>query len=481
MKTKVHTTRNAAAQLDEEIERTVFLEVQIQNTSPEALHFDQLAFNPAEHQEVEDITELPNKQLQPGDLLQCLYIIKSQISHHNEMLEKAKLSGGVMPLGKLDIRWRTRMGDPGHLSTSQLVRRLPLHMLAPSLPQRPSMQHINTGLNPYQTPDKGGAARNREHSPMHSPQLGTPGAFSPAVSPRLQHLDTPRPTMQFKDLTAKLTVLPFETRSVQVQKVITVKFKLSLTSMMRNALEGSPTVRKLKIAVQHVEHGKQSPLLQVAPQVNATSRMSMDSHAFTDATPLQSARTSIDTDKPLPIVSAVSLDTANIAVQEVPLPPPAPLPQDHPFYYPVTTPIRSLALPDPSGSYYGNTLLRLAEIIINHQAESRPSSSSLETRTPGSSAGPEVRISLDSASTTDDLPLDEMMRAKSAKRMETVDTEFQLQYVASASGIVKLGGVRILLLEDQWCDGESQEALVGGLPPCTLIEHNVVAEVMVGM
>ncbi|KAK9895628.1 DUF974-domain-containing protein [Cystobasidium minutum MCA 4210] len=462
VKTKVHTSRNAAAQLDEESGRTIFLEVQIQNTSPEALHFDQISLVPAEHQEVEDISNVPKGQLQPGDLLQCLYIVKSSSSHYQELLEKARHSGGVLPLGKLDIRWRTRMGDAGHLSTSNLVRRLPQMAQPPALPTRPTMQQPYSSLDPHQTPDK--AARYREASPMHSPQLGAAGAFSPAVSPRLQHMDAPKHLAQFKNLAAKLTVLPFEKRSVEVNKPFDVDFKLSLTSYLRDTTEGRTTSRRLKIAIQHVRYTKQSNEGEMAAQPPPLSRMSLDSHMQTEATPAQSTRTSIETNKPLPAILSTENDIPGQALHETTPPPPVPLPQDHQFYFPPPVSTLPPTFPDASCSYYGNTLVKLDEIIINHQGPDDSSPSS-ELRTPGSSAGPEVRISLDSASTTDDLPLDEVMRARSAKRTENVDIQFKLQYLASESGIFKLGGLRVLLLEDVWSGNDSPDSSMYGLAP----------------
>ena len=48
MKTKVHTSKNISAPVDEVAQDTVFLEVQVQNVSAEPLFFEQLRFDAAD-------------------------------------------------------------------------------------------------------------------------------------------------------------------------------------------------------------------------------------------------------------------------------------------------------------------------------------------------------------------------------------------------------------------------------------------------
>lgn len=455
--------------------------MQIQNTSPEALHLEQLQFNPSDHQEVEDLTAVPTGQLQPGDLLQCLYIVKSGASHYQELLEKAKHAGGNLSLGKLDIRWRSHMGDSGHLATSQLVRRLPQHMLPPALSRSPSMQSMKGGLNALQTPDKRASNSSRDHSPIHSPQTSSAASFSPAVSPRQLQMEFQRHHVQSKDLTASLVVLPFGSRSVLAGRPFDVKFKLSLTSVMRGLPDqnGTSVSRQLNLAVQHVVHAA-SIEHEVAPAAPDQGRLSLDSHAPNEATPLQSARGSMETDRPLPaiVLPHERLDLAHGGTMQ--LPPPRPLAADHPFFYPSATGPSSAILPDAECRFYGSSLTILEPLNINNVAK-RPTSNPPDVPETEPQADADTRSSIESTSTTDEVPLEEMMRLKSAKRTQTIVQEFSLQYVASTAGIFKLGGVRILLLKDIWFDGSVKDEThsLPGLPPCTLLEHNVVAEVRV--
>lgn len=481
MKTKIHSTRNAAAQLDEESERTVFLEVQIQNTSPEPLHLDQPSLNPAEHQEVDDVSNLPGGQIQPGDLLQCLYVVKSQASHYHKLIEKAKHSNGVIPLGRLDIKWRNRMGDQGHLSTSQLLRRVPQHLLPPAPSPRPPIHQNAISLAPQQTPEKGGQARNRDLLPMQSPQLDSGTALSPGASPRMQQHEFPRHHIQSKDLTAALHVLPMVAKCERVGEPFAVKFKLSLNSLLRDTEEkqSSQTRRILKLAVQHVDHTN-IPAVNTNTPAPPAADLPMVPHLHPDAAPLQSARTSIDTEKPLPSTLALEGYQAPLDNPTIHLPPPFALLQDNPFFYPPSSSsMPSSTKPDPQCAYYGNTLKWLEPILLSHGPAVRKSkeASSYETSTLNDT---ETLISTDSSSTTDSLPLDEMMRIKSAEWTQHTEVEFELQYLAYSTGIFKLGGVRILLLEDKWCEENGEEDYRPGLMPCTLLEHNVVAEVRVG-
>lgn len=478
MKTKIHTSKNTAAQLDEESERTVFLEVQIQNTSPEALFLEKLQLHPSEYQSVTDVSVLPKGQLQPGDLLQCLYIVKSEISHHRELLEKAKHPGGSLPIGKLDIRWRSQMGDPGHLTTSQLFRRLPQQTLRPAISPSPSMQSLRTGAEQQQTPEKAGPSSSRDQSPNPSPHLGSAAAFSPAVSPRAQQMEHQGSQMRGRDLNVTLAVLPFDTASVTAGQPFDVTFRLSVTSMMRNPLSRATTktTRKLGLAVQHVIHSVDSR--EIAPAVAERARTSLESHAYTDATPLQSARASMETDRALPSIVLPHESFHPLQGQTVNLPPPRPLPPDHPFFYSMLPKTLPWVLPDPECKYYGNTLTRLEIIEVDHRVEQKVSHSPTGAQPVNQ---PNTRASLESTSTTDEIPLEEVMRAKSAKRTQSTEHRFRLQYICNTPGIFKLGGIRILLLEDQWHEeinsGESQ--VLEGLQPCTILEHMVVAEVRV--
>lgn len=56
--------------------------------------------------------------LQPMDTRQYLYCLKPKPEH----AEKAGVIKGVTVIGKLDIVWKTNLGERGRLQTSQLQR-----------------------------------------------------------------------------------------------------------------------------------------------------------------------------------------------------------------------------------------------------------------------------------------------------------------------------------------------------------------------
>lgn len=56
--------------------------------------------------------------LQPMDTRQYLYCLKPK----PEYAEKAGVIKGVTVIGKLDIVWKTNLGERGRLQTSQLQR-----------------------------------------------------------------------------------------------------------------------------------------------------------------------------------------------------------------------------------------------------------------------------------------------------------------------------------------------------------------------
>lgn len=63
--------------------------------------------------------------LQPMDTRQYLYCLKPK----PEYAEKAGVIKGVTVIGKLDIVWKTNLGERGRLQTSQLQRMVPLTVL----------------------------------------------------------------------------------------------------------------------------------------------------------------------------------------------------------------------------------------------------------------------------------------------------------------------------------------------------------------
>ncbi|XP_064128609.1 trafficking protein particle complex subunit 13 isoform X3 [Loxodonta africana] len=110
----------------------VFLEAQIQNITNSPMFMEKVSLEPsimynvaelnAVNQAGECISTFGSRAyLQPMDTRQYLYCLKPK----KEFAEKAGIIKGVTVIGKLDIVWKTNLGERGRLQTSQLQRMAP--------------------------------------------------------------------------------------------------------------------------------------------------------------------------------------------------------------------------------------------------------------------------------------------------------------------------------------------------------------------
>uniref|UniRef100_A0A8C8S1Q1 Trafficking protein particle complex subunit 13 n=1 Tax=Pelusios castaneus TaxID=367368 RepID=A0A8C8S1Q1_9SAUR len=110
----------------------VFLEAQIQNITTSPMFMEKVSLEPSIMYNVAELNTV-NKggesvstfgsrtYLQPMDTRQYLYCLKPK----QEFAEKAGVIKGVTVIGKLDIVWKTNLGERGRLQTSQLQRMAP--------------------------------------------------------------------------------------------------------------------------------------------------------------------------------------------------------------------------------------------------------------------------------------------------------------------------------------------------------------------
>nr|XP_014344763.1 PREDICTED: trafficking protein particle complex subunit 13 isoform X3 [Latimeria chalumnae] len=110
----------------------VFLEAQIQNITTSPMFMEKVSLEPSimynvtelntVHAEGEGVSTFGKMTyLQPMDTRQYLYCLKPK----PEFAEKAGVIKGVTVIGKLDIVWKTNLGERGRLQTSQLQRMAP--------------------------------------------------------------------------------------------------------------------------------------------------------------------------------------------------------------------------------------------------------------------------------------------------------------------------------------------------------------------
>ncbi|XP_044240098.1 trafficking protein particle complex subunit 13 isoform X3 [Ursus arctos] len=110
----------------------VFLEAQIQNITTSPMFMEKVSLEPSIMYTVAELNSVSQAgecvttfgsraYLQPMDTRQYLYCLKPK----KEFAEKAGIIKGVTVIGKLDIVWKTNLGERGRLQTSQLQRMAP--------------------------------------------------------------------------------------------------------------------------------------------------------------------------------------------------------------------------------------------------------------------------------------------------------------------------------------------------------------------
>eukprot|EP00069_Balaena_mysticetus_P002862 bmy_16269T0 len=113
VKTKFYNAESDLSSVTDE----VFLEAQIQNITTSPMFMEKVSLEPS----IIVTTFGSRAYLQPMDTRQYLYCLKPK----KEFAEKAGIIKGVTVIGKLDIVWKTNLGERGRLQTSQLQRMAP--------------------------------------------------------------------------------------------------------------------------------------------------------------------------------------------------------------------------------------------------------------------------------------------------------------------------------------------------------------------
>jgi hypothetical protein len=117
--------------LNNMIDGRVFLEAQLQNVSAGLMFLERMKFEPSEHFQFQDLNQVVSKEqesstvfgdsfIHPQDVRQYLYMLSPKNTQND------RISRTTNALGKLDIVWRSYMGDLGRLQTSQLTRKAPM-------------------------------------------------------------------------------------------------------------------------------------------------------------------------------------------------------------------------------------------------------------------------------------------------------------------------------------------------------------------
>jgi hypothetical protein len=127
VKTKVHTPKSPTALMSRTEREKVFLEVHIQNLTQEPMRFERLHLEPVDGWTALDgntidreippgtVISAPTSLIQPQDTFQYVYILAPAVI---PSFSSKPAPGSVIPLGRLDMAWRSTLGEPGHLLTS---------------------------------------------------------------------------------------------------------------------------------------------------------------------------------------------------------------------------------------------------------------------------------------------------------------------------------------------------------------------------
>jgi trafficking protein particle complex subunit 13 len=129
VKSKVHLPKSPTALMSRSEREKVFLEIHVQNLTQEPMWFEKLEFRPVDgwnnmESNVSDqsprITSetkgrSPNSLIHPQDTIQYVYTLMPA-TIPNFLIKPTP--GSVIPLGRLDMVWRSTFGEPGRLLTS---------------------------------------------------------------------------------------------------------------------------------------------------------------------------------------------------------------------------------------------------------------------------------------------------------------------------------------------------------------------------
>ncbi|KAI0048223.1 DUF974-domain-containing protein [Auriscalpium vulgare] len=458
VKTKVHIPRSPSAVLSPAERSRVFLEVHIQNLTQEPMWFERMIFEPAPGWLAQDANLLSapkatgesifsgsTAMMQPQDARQYLY---SLTEVESPAFPVRHAPGTVIGLGRLDISWRSSFGEPGRLLTSMLSRRIPL--IQPT--QAPRQQQPASALPLHLQRAAGNPAASLPPSRSSTPPIGGPAPYRPA-SPSLRNRPssvpprTQSPAAGNVHVVAHVPLDPIDVDLVThaiVQAPIAVhkRFPIAFTLGISVSIpEGQ--ARLISLVVQHVQL---SQVLSSPPHTAPSDILGHRTPAFAPSPTFHgTSRTSSVALEDRGLVTSPKHQQFDEDVLKR-LPPPVPEPADEVAY----SKIQGIDFVGPSTLILPSATLR--------------ASGGLE-------------------SLTSDTESEESSSSGLQNKMTTVENfwEFELEYKPTRTGYLKVGGLRVILVEDRLIDeGESTDAPTRpALASRTLREWDVVGEIWV--
>ncbi|OCH95303.1 DUF974-domain-containing protein [Obba rivulosa] len=494
VKTKVHVPRAPSALLSRTEREMVFLEVHIQNLTQDGMWLERVQFECTDGWQVQDANALSigdgeNKRsiftgsmalMQSQDMRQYIYILSPIVP---PPFPAPHTPGSILPLGRLDISWRSSFGEPGRLLTSMLSRRIPLIQAPPQTPQSPAipskqppsaipahLQRSSTAsgvLSRPQSPQQGQRPMSppvypstpppyRPDSPFRARQSTMPGPV--ATRPQSPAPGSPNTTSRsLDDLEVDLVVRDIPKESLRVENPFKVAFTMTVSAAVPIAkAEEARRQRVLSLVVQHVQPARpdstttltQNPIAGGArepwsPRIPGSEFSTPSPYDtphrgdFHDtlaqrllhATPRQAredregdTNTDGGGDTPAP-------PSARTGLGSVKLPPP--------FAQPGTVDMSKTAR-TRDVTFIGTSALLLPQFRLKTPSTTGP---------PGTGGSGHGRTASE-ISTESELDSDaEAVEVTSTKVLASQD--FELTYIPLRSGILTVGGLRVLLVEDR--------------------------------
>ncbi|KAF4604062.1 hypothetical protein EYR40_001245 [Pleurotus pulmonarius] len=431
VKTKVHSPRSPSAMVSPSEREKIFLEVHIQNLMPDPVWFERMQFQCIDDWQVEDINcddsvfSGSMALMQPQDMRQYIYILTPTTV---PLASTLPTPGSTMPLGRLDISWRSSFGEPGRLLTSMLSRRIPAP--TPALAQ-PTASALPAYLKRNQSI---ASIPSRPLSPLSRPGSPFNNRAQPPVPVRTQ---TPafgqsNPALTTSDIEVTLVVRSVPRESIHVEK----PFKL-FCSLVIAGMVVKPQIRTLRLVVQRL----QPPKVIRAPSTFTTQPPQPQSGAFSPRAPSSGFSTPSQSHAGFNVALAHNKILAAAPRQSL-------------------SELTNDITREPEESKEGTVVLPPPYFTGSDELRAQPSA----VKPLGQSTVYLPPVSLPPPTETSD----------SSTKVQVVQ-DFDLDYIALQEGFTAVGGLRALLVEDK-VDSEVDRGAMGVR---ILKEWDIIAEVLV--
>ena len=424
MKTKVHTPKSPSASLSPLEKEKIFLEVHIQNLTQDAICFERMRLECTDSWTVIDGNNLTDENethksmfsesmalMQPQDMRQYVYILTPK---NIELFPPVHTPGSIIPLGRLDISWRSSFGEPGRLLTSMLSRRIPLAPVAQPASALPSYLKRSIASSSPSRPHSPSLSQSRPGTPPRpgSPAIGR-ASISSIIRPQSPQQPSIPPSLPLPELEVQLLVRSIPRQGIQLEKPFSISFSAIISSGIPPPGKGL-TRRRIKLAIQHTRPRtippptSSQPVEALSPRIPSSSGFSTPSSA--------------------PTTFNYALAHQKILAASSQLPAPEPSPPDDDM-----SSVEVNVLPPP---YFEG-----GSDDPKHSA-----SSGVSFLGPSTTFLPMLDLLISNAQTKGDAP----------SKIQAVQ-DFNLSFVGLRKGFSTIGGMRILLVDDHLTQGEQEE------------------------